>query len=265
MCHKIIFPAFIFLFGLATPFATYAQDIYRDSVGIIEMRNYIIKPGLRDSFIRYFENNLVKPQEDLHGYPFARYKVKGAPDNFFWIRSFYDMKTRSAFLPAFYYGAEWKRNKKVANNLLVNNDNVHLLQPLQWTRDSLYPVKAVSRFLLIPKGGIVVIDFYISNTKLVTLLQVFSKSYLPLLKELGIHDFTLWTSVLQPNDFPQLPVFQDPNLLVGISFYKDEPAYRMAMKRVKLKMPQSLQTELEDAITLQNTIILYPTKASIRQ
>lgn len=91
-------------------------------IGIIELRNYVIKRGLRDSFIHYFEENFIEPQEALKGYLLGQYRVKGFEDNFCWIRGFKDMKERSAFLPAFYYGPVWKQHKVVANSMLANND-----------------------------------------------------------------------------------------------------------------------------------------------
>ncbi|MBA2762822.1 MAG: hypothetical protein H0U39_12885, partial [Segetibacter sp.] len=59
-----------------------------DSIGVIELRNYVLKQGMRDSFINYFEENLIQPQRALKGYPVGQYRVKGYEDNFFWIRGF---------------------------------------------------------------------------------------------------------------------------------------------------------------------------------
>lgn len=191
-------------------------------IGVIELRNYVIKHGLRDSFISYFEENLIQPQEELKGYLPGRYRVKGAEDNFCWIRGFKDMKERSTFLPAFYYGHLWKQHKAMANSMLANNDNVYLLHPLSLRDDSLMPVKSINNSLLLPYRGIAVIEYYTANTKLDQLLKLFAKEYLPLVRECGVQNFTVWTSVLEENDFPGLPVFQDKNLLVKITFYENE-------------------------------------------
>ncbi|MEO6405496.1 MAG: hypothetical protein ABIY51_13585 [Ferruginibacter sp.] len=269
MCRHHLFIPLIFIAALlfTTQFSMAQNEIQheKETTGIIELRNYIIKPGQRDSFISYFENNLVHSQELIHGYPFARYTVKDYDDNFFWIRGFKDMATRSAFLPAFYFGDEWKKHRSVANNLLVNNDNVYLLKPIVLHKDSLVASSSLQRSSMIPKEGIAVIDFYISNTKLPQLLKLFAESYLPLLKENKITNYTLWTSVLEPNDFPRLPVFQDKDLLVKLAFYKDEADYVVSMKRVNLKMSPALKADLQDAITIQHTLILYPTKKTITQ
>ncbi len=230
------------------------------TIGVIELRNYVIKHGLRDTFIHYFEENFIKPQEALQGFLLGQYRVKGAEDNFCWIRGFKDMGERSKFLPAFYYGPVWKQHKQVANAMLANNDNVYLLKPLLLRNDSLEVATSMDPFRLMPTNGIAVVDFYIANTKLDQLLRLFAKEYLPWLKENGISDFTLWTSVLEENDFPRLPVFQDKNLLVTITFYKNELTYEEEMKKVTSKMRDDLKANLQDVITIQHTMILYPTE-----
>jgi hypothetical protein len=234
-------------------------------IGVIELRNYGIKHGLRDSFIHYFEENFIQPQEALKGYLLGQYRVKGYEDNFCWIRGFKDMQVRSSFLPAFYYGPAWKQHKSVANSMLANNDNVYLLQPLLFRNDSLEPAKSITSFRLIPTNGIAVVEFYTANTKLDQLLKLFAKEYLPLLKECGINDCTLWTSVLEENDFPRLPVFQDKNLLVSITFYKNELDYDETMKKIDSKMTNDLKARLQDVITIKNTMILYPSEKTISQ
>ncbi|MEO7486725.1 MAG: hypothetical protein ABIU77_06470 [Ferruginibacter sp.] len=234
-------------------------------IGVIELRNYVIKHGLRDKFIPYFEDNLIQPQEALKGYLLGRYRVKGADDNFCWIRGFSDMKARSSFLPAFYYGSAWKQHKAAANAMLANNDNVYLLHPLLLRNDSLELAKSINKSFLVPTKGIAIVEFYIANTKLDQLLKIFAKEYLPLLKQCGIYNYSLWTSVLEENDFPRLPVFQDKNLLVTITFYKNELGYKQAMKNVASKMTEDLKARLLDVITIKNTMILYPTDKTITQ
>jgi hypothetical protein len=229
------------------------------TVQVLELRNYLLKPGKRDSFIRYFEENLIQPQRELKGYPIGQYTVKGSPDNFFWIRAFESMKERSLFLPTFYYGPAWQQRKKIPNGMIANNDNVHLLRPMMLKDDSIIPAPFINSSSLVPETGIAVVDFYISNTKLPQLLTFFARSYAPLLKQCGISNYSLWTCEPEPNDFPRLPVFQDKNLLVVITFYKDESTYLLAMKRLKSKMSESVKADLQDAVTIKNTLILYPT------
>lgn len=240
----------------------------RDStvpIGVLELRNYVIKKGMRDSFISYFEENLVQPQNDLKGYVLGQYRVKSAPDNFCWLRGFSSMRARSTFLPAFYYGPVWKQHRNTANSMLANNDNVYLLHPLVLKKDSLDEVTSIDHSLLIPHEGIAVIEFYISNTRLPELLQVFAKEYLPVWKDCAIDQYTLWTCVLEENDFPRLPVFQDKNLLLSITFYKNENDYEESQKKLEEKISADLRAKLQDVITIKNTMIVYPTPKTVDQ
>jgi hypothetical protein len=234
----------------------------RDLVGILELRNYVIKEGARDRFISFFETNLVKPQIEAHALMLGQYGVKGSEDNFFWIRGFRNMKERSSFLHSFYYGALWKQFRSTANSMLANNDNVHLLRPMELKGDTIVGAGGLRKHQLTFRQGIAVIEFYTANQKLPLLLELFSKNYLPLLKKAGVNDYSLWTSVQEENDFPQLPVFQDKNLLVTITFFKDELVFAEAMNNVNSSMPESVKAALRDAITLKETMILYPTVRS---
>lgn len=231
-----------------------------ENIGVIELRNYLIKEGKRDAFIDYFETHFIESQKTLNGYPIGQYRVKGSDDHFCWIRGFENMTTRSAFLPAFYHGAYWKQHRNPANAMIANSDNVHLLRPLVLQNDSLVPVPYISSSLLHPQERIAVVDFYIANTRLEQLLKLFGKNYLPILKNCGVEAYTLWVSEPAPNDFPALPVFQDKNLLVAITFYKDEREYQQKMKLVAAKMDKGLKSDLVDAITIKHSMILFPTK-----
>jgi hypothetical protein len=231
------------------------QDIH-----VIELRNYILKPGKRDPFMDYFEENFTQSQIDLGGYPLGQFRIKGSENNFFWIRGFADMASRSKFLPSFYYGPVWKEYKGVANNMLVNNDNVYLLKPLTWVNGSLQQDGSINSDELKTGKGIAVVDFYIANSKLDKLISFFSKTYPPFLKNDAVQNDTFWISELAENDFPRLPVFQDKNLLVVIGFYKDEIEYGEKQHQMQLTLSEDLKAEWLDIVTFKNSLVLYPTE-----
>ena len=236
------------------------DTVHKDEITVLELRNYIMKEGARDRFINFFEENLLQPQIDGNASMPGQYRVKGDEDHFCWLRAFGNMKERSVFLNSFYYGALWKQFRATANSMIANNDNVHLLRPMVLNGDTIVAAPGIKKNQLLPKSGIAVVEFYTANQKLPVLLKLFSKNYLPLLKEVGVNDYSLWTSVLQENDFPQLPVFQDKNLLVTIGFYKDELEFTETMKKINAKMTEEVKSAWRDAITLQHTMILYPTE-----
>jgi hypothetical protein len=248
-------------------FSRRANDVMQNlnanhNIKVIELRDYLIKPGRRDEFINYFEENFIKSQNVLGGYTLGQYRVKGADDNFFWIRGFSDMAARNKFLNDFYYGPFWKSHKTLPNSLLLNNDNVHLLKPLN-LNDS--PHDADYSFSTNWFGltkGIAVVDFYISNTKLNKLIEFVKATYVSIIHDAGAINTSFWISEEKPNDFPALPVFQDKNLLVQITFYKDELEYESKIKLIAAKMNEEQKTNFADLVTIKNTLIIYPTDKS---
>lgn len=235
-----------------------------ENIGVIELRNYQLKPGMREKFTHYFESNFIESQEKLKGHPLGQYRVKGSEDNFFWIRGFENMDTRSSFLPAFYTSDYWRQRAKTANEMMINTDNVYLLRPLSLKKDSLVP-GSIKKSKLNPHERIAVVDFYTANTQLAKLQQILSKTYLPLLHECGIHDYTIWISELTENDFPALPVFQDKDLLVTITFYKDELEYMEKTRLTESKMSEEFKMEMRGIVTFKRTLILYPTSYTKNQ
>jgi len=230
-------------------------------INVIELRDYVLKPGQRERFTKYFEAHFTQSQVDLGGYPLNWFKVDGAPDNFLWIRGFADMASRSKFLPAFYYGPVWKQYGAEANTMLANNDNVYLLKPFTLNNGTLETGTPMNSNLLKTNKGIAVVDFYIANTKLDKLKTAFAKYYLPAFKAAGIENYTLWESELGKNDFPRLPVFQDSNLLVVITFYKDEAEYHKKQKQVESGLTEDAKVELQDIVTTKNSLVIRSSKS----
>jgi len=234
-----------------------------DTIGVIELRNYVMKHGMREKFIPLFENNFVESQDTLHAHILGRYIVSGREDNFCWIRGFKDMATRSVFLPTFYKGPVWRAHRNEANGMLANNDNVYLLKPMVTSGDSLV-TQQVNADVLRPQKGITVVDLYVANHKLPHLLKLYTSAYREQMGAAGFSRLSLWTSELRENDFPQLPVFQDPNLLVVISFFASEAEYHAAMSKLNASLSKDQKADFDDTVTIHNTWVLHPTARSLK-
>src|SRR5262245_41718915 len=99
---------------------------------VIELRNYLLKPGAREKFINYFEDHFIDSQNVLRGFVLGQFRIKGDDDKFFWIRGFENMQTRLNFLRGFYeHGEVWKQFGSGANEMMLDSDNVYLLKPLR--------------------------------------------------------------------------------------------------------------------------------------
>jgi hypothetical protein len=84
---------------------------------------------------------------------------------------------------------------------------------------------------------------------------LFDLAYIPFLKSLHIEDISLWVSEMTENDFPALPVFQDKNLLVTITNYKNENEYQTRQEQINT-MPEGLKKSMRELITTQHNLIL---------
>jgi hypothetical protein len=242
--------------------ATSTENINANQIiKVIELRNYLIKPGKRDDFINYFETNFIQSQNQLGGHILGQYRIKNADDNFFWIRGFHDMPSRNKFLNDFYYSSFWIERRNIPNSMLLNNDNVYLLKPLNIIHSSDTSIN--SNWFGIDKG-IAVVDFYASNTKLDKFIEFVQKKYSIVLKKTGIQNTSFWTSELSPNEFTVLPVFQNKDLMVQITFYKNELEYENKMKGVEAAMNDDLKLEMTDLITIKSKMIVYPTEKSFK-
>lgn len=224
------------------------------SIKVLELRNYILKPGKRDDFISYFEKHFIASQNILGGYVLGQFRIRDADNRFLWFRGFNDMSSRSIYLPEFYRKSlVWQKYKAGANALIADNDDVHLLKPLNGT--------GINTNSFAKHKGIVVINYYTANEgQLDELIRLYKTKYTSYRQSIGINNSSLWVSEPTPNDYPSLPVIQDKNLLVAITFYKDDADYQSKLKLAERNI--ELQGELKKLVKHKETLVNYPTKKS---
>lgn len=227
-------------------------------INVLEVRNYLLKPGKASEFNNLFQKELIHAQIEAGGYPMGQFAPNNDTTHFLWFRGFESMESRSLFLNNFYFGPVWKKNRTEANSMIVNNDNVQLVKPLLGLEAG--SNELINREWFSNNGGIVVLDYYISNQKRSKLIKLLRQCYLPAMRKAGINKISFWISGDERNDFLQLPVFQDENLILSIAFYNNEADYR-ARKVGTSKFLSTLEMEgLADAITIHRTEIVYPLK-----
>jgi len=214
---------------------------------VIELRNYLLKPGERERFADYFADHFIDSQNVLRGFVLGQFRIKGDEDRFLWIRGFEDMQTRLTFLRRFYeQGKVWKQFGSGANEMMLDSDNVYLLKPLRG--ESLhYDEFAKGR-------GMVAVESYFARPnhrdELADFLQTNHSSYLN-------SESILCVSEMSENDFPRLPVIQDENLLVAITVFPNESDYQSHQSQ-----SAGLKARVQELITNENTLILNPTAKS---
>jgi hypothetical protein len=227
---------------------TPAPDTGNKNSKVIELRNYLIKTGEAQNFNTLFSEHFLKPMQEMGVSILGKYKIKDSDDHFVWIRGYENMEQRVTFLNDFYYrNEEWKKYKKNANEIIRNSDNVYLLRPLDEA--------AMGNPFSGPAKSFVVIDFYTANSRLDELTDFYTKEYLPILKSLNF-EISLWVSETTENDFPQLPVFQDKNLLVAITFFESEKEYNTKLRKLKSQLPESMKIKMLDIVTVHHQMLL---------
>ena len=171
------------------------------NISVIELRNYLLKPGALEAFATHFNKYFIKPQALLGGHVLGEYGVAGHPDRFYWIRGFESMQSRSRFLPAFYGGTVWETYGPAANEMMLEWQDVYLLKP--------HPSPFVEANLFDDLNTPLRVDHYRARDNLAELQELLITN--------NTTASTAWISEMAKNDFPRLPVFQYPDLLTIIS------------------------------------------------
>jgi hypothetical protein len=102
-----------------------------DMSEVVELRQYTLHPGQRDTLTEVFMRHLVDGQEAVGMRILGVYHDLDRDDRFVWLRSFPDMATRKAALARFYFESDvWKTYGPTAAGTMIDSDDVLLLKPL---------------------------------------------------------------------------------------------------------------------------------------
>ena len=96
---------------------------------VVELRQYDLVPGTRETLIGVFDSHLVEGQEAEEMVIIGQFRDLDNPDSFVWLRGFADMEVRKRALTGFYSGPVWLANRDAANATMLRFDNVLLLTP----------------------------------------------------------------------------------------------------------------------------------------
>jgi hypothetical protein len=153
------------------------------NVQVIELRNYLLRPGKRDSFIMGFENMLIDTLNGRGNYLLGQYRVKGADDNFLWIRGFKDMPSRLSGLKGFYSSKFWEAHVWIPIAYILNYTNVHLLKPVDiGAGNNASALDFECDWFGRPKGIAVIDYYYATNGWLDRLVEFMRVKYDPALR-----------------------------------------------------------------------------------
>jgi hypothetical protein len=180
-------------------------------LGIVELRQYTLRPGERDVLIDLFARELVAGQEALGMMILGQFRDLNDPDRFVWVRGFPDMAARPGALEAFYTGPVWKEHGKAANATMIDSDDVLLLRPAgpQPPKDFMAPGFVVA--------GIHYFDEPVDNS----FVERFERVLAPELTRTGGTVLGSYVTEQSQNNFPDLPVREGENVFVWFARFPE--------------------------------------------
>ncbi len=236
------------------------------SINILEIRNYLLQPNLREHFIDYFEANFITTQQAVNMHVLGQFRLIGAPDHFVWLRGYSDMQSRADSLQSFYDGPVWKKHRTVTNSMMIDSDHVHLLRPLPNTGDLTGGQTADTVAAALASSSIsvntdmIAIDFYqAASGQRQAVIDPFQAQVIPAYEAEGIQLRGCFVAEMGENTFPRHPAIQNPDELVVITGYESEAVGREKHAKMAGRIQQSIGGLLRERV---ETLFLSPTLRS---
>jgi NIPSNAP len=195
---------------------------------VVELRQYTLYGGQRDTLIELFEREFVIPQERLGLRLLGQFRDLDDPDRFVWLRGFASWEERPQALCAFYTGEAWKAHREAANATMIDSDNVLLLRP----------ARASSGFAAAerdqrPAGIITASIFYLGKTSTEAFAAFFAQTMRPRLESLGASVLAELVTETRPNNFPALPVREADPVFVWFGRFDSHEAQQAFSERLR--------------------------------
>jgi quinol monooxygenase YgiN len=194
---------------------------------VVELRQYTLKPGQRDTLIEIFERELVEGQE-RHGMRIlGQFRDIDRPNRFVWLRGFPDMGARLKALTDFYGGPVWAANRAAANATMEDVSNVLLLRPA--SERSGVRTQGVTRTPIgtvgATPGVVVATTYHLSGISAKDFTAFFETSVAPKLTHAGAGIAGYFVTEDAKNDYPKLPVREGEKVFVWLGTYENLKAY----------------------------------------
>ena len=233
---------------------------------VVELRQYTLVPGGRETLIELFEREFIETQEATGMTVIGQFRDLNNPDCFVWLRGFSDMDARATQLQAFYSGPVWKAHRDAANATMIDSDNVLLLRPA--SPISGFQLEHGSRAAVgstVKQDLLVATIYHLDKPKAVDFPTFFERELHPHLTNAGISLLAWFVTETHPNTFPRLPVREDANVFVWFSRFPDREAYeRSATAVTEVMRDRELTTKLAELTRKPpEVLLLSPTARSL--
>ncbi|MDG4883080.1 NIPSNAP family protein [Mesorhizobium sp. WSM4884] len=250
-----------------------ARNAARLASPVVELRQYTLKPGQRETLIALFDREFVETQEATGMTVIGQFRDLDRPDMFVWLRGFEDMETRKNALTAFYEGPVWAEHRDAANATMIDSDDVLLLKPA-W-RGAGLDLSGLQRPSVMEAGkpsqdaglaGIVEISIHHMRAGTeASFAERFRTEAVPQLAANGARLLGAFVSEHAENTFSRLPVRVGENVFVAVTGFDDEAAHaRCQAALAGLPAWQDLRKALEPALRKPaQVLLLSPTSRSL--
>lgn len=195
---------------------------------IVELRQYIHQPGLREDFIALFDAYFIEEQERYGAQIIGQFRDRNDSDRFVWLRGFPSMETRHSALKGFYNASPlWQEHRVAANDTISDVSNVLLLKPARASTS--FRVDPVNRPAMDAQnlaGGVIIATVYAFDAPVdAQFLDFFERDVAPPLRGAGAALLGCFVTEPSENTFPALPVREGEHVFVWFASFADEAAY----------------------------------------
>jgi hypothetical protein len=206
------------------------------TTNLIELRQYRLHAGQRDTLIDVFDREFVETQEAVGINVLGQFRDPRRPDHFVWFRGFPDMATRNQSLTAFYDGPVWAQHRDVANATMIDSDDVMLLRAV--TSDDALPAhRPDRRDTREPTGLVAVVAEHVEHVN-EEAIGNFKSDVIPDLQHSGWRTLGVYATEEAPNTFARLPVRTDRAIVWVGAIENDDPS---AVRHAITPVPQRRQ------------------------
>ncbi|HJP68921.1 MAG TPA: NIPSNAP family protein [Sphingomicrobium sp.] len=195
---------------------------------VIELRQYTLYPGTRDTFVELFDRELIEPQEAEGIRVIGQFRDIGDPNRFVWLRGFADMPSREKALTNFYFHAPaWKAHSEAARLAVIDSTDALLLRPpaVKYAF-SLPPSDQRSSIdSELPEGIVVASVYSLRAPADGELLEFFERDVTPILEQVGGAVLGAFVTDPSPNNFARSPLREGENVFCSFWGFRDLAHY----------------------------------------
>ncbi len=193
---------------------------------VVELRQYTLHPGARDTLIALFEREFVETQEALGMRIIGTFRDLDRPDRFVWLRGFETMEARAVQLQEFYGGPVWKAHREAANATMIDSDNVLLLRPIGAAEGFRLKgsVRAEPGSAALNDGGLIVAVIFHVRESESEKTDSLGKNLAELCRARGLAVLGTFVTAHYENSFPALPVRAEANVVILFFRFADRAA-----------------------------------------